>query len=160
MDKTKKWDLPLASQIPELVSPDGSPIPFASLLAIDIDNVAAEIEIQSAWQATIGYSYAMAESNSARAKRDLERKKAKLYGQYQSELASSGLKVTEKALSSAIAIDPEIIALEDELLDCEREALILDVAYKAFLIRKDMIVQLSAGDRAGRERVVRHVDSE
>lgn len=160
MAKINKWEMPLASQIPELLSPDGATIPFAKLLSIDVDNISAEIEIQAAWQATIGYAYAMAESSSTAAKRNLDRIKARLHAHYQSELTAAGMKVTEKTLSNTVLVDPAVIKAEDELTACEQEAMILDTAYKAFLTRKDMLVQLSAGDRAGRERVIRHVDNE
>jgi hypothetical protein len=156
--KINKFFLPRPEDLPQLRTADGHPIPFAQLLAIDVDNISAEYETHAAWLATIGYASAEAAAYVTKLERKLARLGAQLLFSKTAEAHAAGLKRTVDAIKAMILIDEEYVALEDELTEAERKAGILKSGLTAFAARRDMLVNLGAEERLNRPRMLARED--
>lgn len=153
-----KFFMPNAADLPQLVTAGGAIMPFPQLIAIDPQNLMAEYEQHAAWQATIGYACAKAQSFAESLKRRVKRMEASKYFSVQEDLRKAGTRATVDAITNTVLLDPDIIDAQDALGAAEEKAAILEQALRAFIARKDMLVNLGAHERAEMVKLYRHAD--
>ena len=138
--------------IPAIRGASGNLIPLADLLHIDTDQIDHELEIQTGWQATIGFAHAFAKSRTEEQQRALARLGAELTLEFKRNLfEKTKIKPTADAVEAAVKLEPEYIKLEDELAEAELRESLLDVAVKSFHCRREMLVNISASLRIDRK---------
>lgn len=147
------YDLPLLiNDFPKLQTSNGGEIQFSELVQIDPDNVAKEFEMHTAWQATLGFAHAAASQVADAYERKLDIKKADLSFYLRKHMEKeAGIKPTVDAVASAIKMDEEVNAMEEELSTLRLREKNLEVAVKAFMTRKEMLISLGAELRADRK---------
>jgi len=138
--------------IPAIRTATGNLIPLADLLRIDSDQIDHELEIQTGWQATIGFAHAYAKARSDEFQRKMLRMSAELTIELKSNLFKrTGIKPTADAVEAAIKLDEEYIKLEDEYAEIKLEEAVLEVAVRSFHCRREMLVNISASLRIDRK---------
>ena len=138
--------------IPAITGASGNLIPLADLLHIDTDQIDHELEIQTAWQATIGFAHAYAKSRTEEEQRKLMRMGAELTLELKTNLfKKTGIKATADAVEAAVKLDDDYIKAEDALAKTRLHEALLEVAVKAFHCRREMLVNISASMRIDRK---------
>ena len=138
--------------IPAIQGASGNLIPLAELLHIDTDQIDHELEIQTGWQATIGFAHAYAKSRTEEEQRALMRMGAELTLELKTNLfKKTGIKATADAVEAAVKLDDDYIKAEDALAKTKLHEALLEVAVKSFHCRREMLVNISASMRIDRK---------
>lgn len=102
---------------------------------------------QSALRAYYGTMAANAEAQHSRLKVRFEVLEAKLYDEHRKTLESSGSKVTEKAVESAVKLDPRWATAKNAVIEAETIASVNRAMVFSLADRRDMLIQLGADRR-------------
>jgi hypothetical protein len=155
---------PNIEDLPQLRSPHGNVIPFAQLIAIDVNNLDAEFETHAAWQSAIGVAFAVAEADAGFLSRRVKRVRAQKFFEVRKALTPSGVTGARgpslDMIDSKITLEPEVEELEEKLSEAEKKVAILNQALRAFISRKDLLVQLGASVRADKIKVFKNINAE
>lgn len=138
-------------ELPDLNSEIGTPIHVGKLLRIDSGNLMREFETHAKWQGFIGFQHAEAKLAVGYMESDIARKEAEKYLYLKENFEKIyNYKPTVESIKAAVAVDAEVVKLEDKLRILKRRSDFLDVLRQAFLAKKDMLVSLGAHERSER----------
>jgi hypothetical protein len=147
----------IADNVTMTPNPNPRPAPLLQH-SIDVSEFKAETAVsdinlndammkQSSLRATYGELAARAEAQASRVKVQVEVKEAELYDTHRKLLASTGEKVTEKAVENAVKMDKKWLALQNRKIDADTIADINKSLVRSLEDRRDMIIQLGADRR-------------
>lgn len=115
-------------------------------LKVDKNNLSDELSRQAA---RLGFYAVLAEllrSKFEHKKLDLEVSGAQLYKKHQKKLEATGTRVTEKAISSQLSLDPQFVAEKEALLKAELQYREVYALANAFSQRGMMLMSLAKLD--------------
>ena len=110
-------------------------------------NLDESFQKQSSLRAYYGAIAAQQDAEAARAKMNVDVVEAQLDRKYREAAATEGRKVTEKALESAVKLDPEWAEAKKRYIDAQCMADIARTMVASLNDRRDMLIQLGADRR-------------
>jgi len=129
----------------------------AKELAIDINDLNKELSEQPGKYAFWSALSTALEDEYARLKLIVQSKKAEKYKQIKQKLLDENKKVTEAQLENELASDPEILQLEQLIIEKERDRNIVRAVRDAFVQRKDSLVTIALNMRVEKDAELRFV---
>jgi len=120
-------------------------------LAIDINDLNKELSEQPGKYAFWSALSTALEDEYARLKLVVQSKKAERYKQIKQKLLDENKKVTEAQLENELASDPEILQLEQLIIEKERDRNIVRAIRDAFVQRKDSLVTIALNMRVEKD---------
>jgi hypothetical protein len=130
---------------------------IAKELAIDINDLNRELSEQPGKYAFWSALSTALEDEYARLKLVVQSKKAERYKQIKQKLLDENKKVTEAQLENELASDPEILQLEQLIIEKERDKNIVRAIRDAFVQRKDSLVTIALNMRVEKDAELRFV---
>jgi hypothetical protein len=130
---------------------------IAKELAIDINDLNRELSEQPGKYAFWSALSTALEDEYARLKLIVQSKKAERYKQIKQKLLDENKKVTEAQLENELASDPEILQLEQLIIEKERDKNIVRAIRDAFVQRKDSLVTIALNMRVEKDAELRFV---
>jgi hypothetical protein len=128
---------------------------IAKELAIDIHDLNKELSEQPGKYAFWSALSTALEDEYARLKLIVQSKKAERYKQIKQKLLDENKKVTEAQLENELASDPEILQLEQLIIEKERDKNIVRAIRDAFVQRKDSLVTIALNMRVEKDAELR-----
>lgn len=127
----KKFDLdrPTMSEGPVNINPDH----------FKVIDLADDIRKQSSWFQYYGKLAINAKREAAQAKLRLKQATGEKELEFRAKAEKENKKITESQIKAMLAVDPDLNALENELIDAEATAGLLDTARWAMDHKKSMI---------------------
>lgn len=120
-------------------------------LAMDINDLNRELSEQPGKYAFWSALSTALEDEYARLKLVVQSKKAERYKQIKQKLLDENKKVTEAQLENELASDPEILQLEQLIVEKERDRNIVRAIRDAFVQRKDSLVTIALNMRVEKD---------
>ncbi len=120
-------------------------------IKIDKDDLQAAFLDQAgkySWYAVIS---ADARARLEMAKHELEVKRAEVAHAFRVQSEAMKKKTTEKGVEEHVVLDQEVRAIMEAMLNARKELELVSAAEKAFVHRRDMLIQLGAMERVERK---------
>jgi len=130
---------------------------IAKELAIDINDLNKELSEQPGKYAFWSALSTALEDEYARLKLIVQSKKAERYKQIRQKLMDENKKVTEAQLENELTSDPEILQLEQLIIEKEKDRNIVRAIRDAFVQRKDSLVTIALNMRVEKDAELRFI---
>jgi hypothetical protein len=121
-----------------------------SELVIDENKINHEAQVQPSSYAFLNMLWKKLIRASKQAEKKMEKKEAELFIKYKGTIdETTGKKNANETARARVLVNPAYISLQEQFIEAEHQAMVIEVCVKAFEQRSNLIQTLSANLRKG-----------